>query len=119
MKQILRRLKKAYKEGNSIAIDILESYSKAEFFTNLPDIDEEIKVVTYVAEERGTFPLICYRQEIKHTLALIRELHGKCMISEKAQDEIKNLQKKTQIKVLCLLAEKGTMQALVPPECRE
>ena len=43
------RLKKAYQEGNLIALSIIESYSKAEFFTNLPDINEEIKVVTYVA----------------------------------------------------------------------
>ncbi|GIR49317.1 MAG: hypothetical protein CM15mP58_14140 [Burkholderiaceae bacterium] len=32
-------------KGNKIARDILESYSNAEFFTKLPDIDEEIKVV--------------------------------------------------------------------------
>ena len=29
------RLKKAYKEGNMIALDIIQSYSKADFFTNL------------------------------------------------------------------------------------
>ena len=34
-----------------IARDILESYSNAEFFTKLPDIDEEIKVVSFVAAE--------------------------------------------------------------------
>jgi len=45
------RLKAAYKSGNEIAADILRSYADAEFFTNLPDIDEEIKVVTYVAAE--------------------------------------------------------------------
>ncbi|MEE3209391.1 MAG: bifunctional aconitate hydratase 2/2-methylisocitrate dehydratase, partial [Pseudomonadota bacterium] len=38
------RLEAAYKEGNAIAKELLESYSKAEFFTELPDIDEEIKV---------------------------------------------------------------------------
>lgn len=45
------RLKAAYEAGNEIAKDILESYAQAEFFTKLPDIDEEIKVVTYVAAE--------------------------------------------------------------------
>ena len=45
------RLKAAFEAGNKIARDILESFSRAEFFTNLPDIDEEIKVVTYIAAE--------------------------------------------------------------------
>ncbi|MEM8592519.1 MAG: bifunctional aconitate hydratase 2/2-methylisocitrate dehydratase, partial [Pseudomonadota bacterium] len=40
------RLEEAYKAGNPIVADILESYAKAEFFTKLPEIDEEIKVVT-------------------------------------------------------------------------
>ena len=43
------RLKKSYKSGNTIAKEILKSYSKAEFFTKLPDIDKKIKVVTYIA----------------------------------------------------------------------
>ena len=43
------RLKVAYASGNAIAKDILESYAKAEFYTNLPDIEEEIEVVTYIA----------------------------------------------------------------------
>ena len=42
------RLADAYKNDNAIAKDILVSYSKAEFLTKLPDIEEEIKVVTYV-----------------------------------------------------------------------
>ena len=45
----MSRLNKALKEKNDIAIDILTSYSKAEFFTTLPEIPEEIKVVTFVA----------------------------------------------------------------------
>ena len=36
------RLKVAYTKGNVIAKGIIESYAKAEFFTNLPDIEEEI-----------------------------------------------------------------------------
>ena len=43
------RLEKAFNAGNSIAKKIIESYSKAEFFTKLPDIPEEIKIITFVA----------------------------------------------------------------------
>ena len=46
-----KRLADAYQAGNAIAKDILESYAKAEFFTKLPEIAEEIKVVTYIAAE--------------------------------------------------------------------
>ncbi|MEH6346259.1 MAG: bifunctional aconitate hydratase 2/2-methylisocitrate dehydratase, partial [Bermanella sp.] len=45
------RLSDAFKAGNAIAKDILESYSKAEFFTKLPEIDAKIDVVTYIAAE--------------------------------------------------------------------
>ena len=45
------RLISAYLDNNSIAEDILKSYSKAEFFTELPEIEDEIEVVTYVAVE--------------------------------------------------------------------
>jgi len=43
------RLVAAYQAGNAIAKELLESYAKAEFFTKLPPVDEEIKVVTYIA----------------------------------------------------------------------
>ena len=43
------RLENGFKAGNSIAIEIIESYAKAEFFTKLPDLPEEIKLVTFVA----------------------------------------------------------------------
>ncbi|MEO1825933.1 MAG: bifunctional aconitate hydratase 2/2-methylisocitrate dehydratase, partial [Roseibacillus sp.] len=45
------RLKDAYEAGHNIARDILESYARAEFFTTLPDVEEEIEVVTYIAAE--------------------------------------------------------------------
>src|SRR5690606_6734811 len=45
------RLKEAFENGNPIAKNILESYAKAEFFTKLPEVPEEIKVVTFVAAE--------------------------------------------------------------------
>ena len=45
------RIEEAFKKGNNIAKQLLESYAQAEFFTNLPEIEEEIEVVTYVAAE--------------------------------------------------------------------
>ena len=45
----MERLEKAYKNGNKIAEDLLNSYAKAEFFTSLPDIPEKIDLVTFVA----------------------------------------------------------------------
>ena len=45
------RLEEAYKSGNAVAKEILESYAQAEFFTKLPEIADEIKVITYIAGE--------------------------------------------------------------------
>ena len=45
------RLQDAFKAGNAIAKEILESYANAEFFTKLPNIPEKIEVVTYIAGE--------------------------------------------------------------------
>ena len=58
------RLEAAFKSGNPFAKDILESYAKAEFFTKLSDIPEEIKVITLVKE---IFQPIYCLQVIKHT----------------------------------------------------
>ena len=44
----MERIKKAYDKGNAVAKDLLHSYSKAEFFTNLPKIPEKIELVTFV-----------------------------------------------------------------------
>ncbi|MFT5877272.1 MAG: aconitate hydratase 2/2-methylisocitrate dehydratase, partial [Dokdonia sp.] len=43
------RLEAAYKLGHTLAKNILESYAKAEFFTELPEVDEKIEVVTFIA----------------------------------------------------------------------
>ncbi len=102
------RLKAAYEEGNLVAENILKSYAKAEFFTNLPDIDEEIKVVTYVAAEGDISTDLLSPGNQAHSRS-DRELHGKCFISEKAQTEIKELQKINPDKRVMLIAEKGTM----------
>ena len=102
------RLKKAYHSGNKIAEDILDSYAKAEFFTKLPDINEEIKVVTFVAAEGDISTDLLSPGNQAHSRA-DRELHGKCFISEKAQSEIKQLQDQHPDKQVMLIAEKGTM----------
>jgi len=102
------RLEKAYKSGNKIAEDILRSYSKAEFFTKLPDVEDEIKVVTYVAAEGDISTDLLSPGNQAHSRA-DRELHGKCMISEKAQQEIEQLKKENPDKQVMLIAEKGTM----------
>ena len=102
------RLKKSYKSGNTIAKEILKSYSKAEFFTKLPDIDKKIKVVTYVAAEGDISTDLLSPGTDAHSRS-DRELHGKCMISAEAQADIKNIQKAHPDKRIMLIAEKGTM----------
>ncbi|MDD9903611.1 MAG: bifunctional aconitate hydratase 2/2-methylisocitrate dehydratase [Rhodospirillaceae bacterium] len=102
------RLAAAHKAGNAIAKDILESYAKAEFFTKLPDIDDEIKVVTYVAAEGDISTDLMSPGNQAHSRA-DRELHGKSFISEAAQQEIRELQAQHPDKRVMLIAEKGTM----------
>jgi aconitate hydratase 2/2-methylisocitrate dehydratase len=102
------RLKAAYEAGNGVGKDILQSYAKAEFFTKLPDVDEEIKVVTYIAAEGDISTDLLSPGNQAHSRA-DRELHGKCMISEAAQAEIRALQKQHPDKRVMLIAEKGTM----------
>ncbi len=102
------RLKAALDAGNAVAKDILESYAKAEFFTKLPDIDEEIEVVTYVAAEGDISTDLLSPGNQAHSRA-DRELHGKCLISEAAQQEIEALKLKHPGMRVMLIAEKGTM----------
>ena len=104
----LDRLKAAYAAGNKIVQDILESYAVAEFFTKLPDIETEIKVVTFIAAEGDISTDLLSPGNQAHSRA-DRELHGKCLISEKAQGEIRELQKQHPDKRVMLIAEKGTM----------
>ncbi len=102
------RLDAAYKAGNEVAREILESYAKAEFFTKLPDVEEEIKVVTYIAAEGDISTDLMSPGNQAHSRA-DRELHGKCFVSEAAQKEIRELQKQHPDKRVMLIAEKGTM----------
>jgi aconitate hydratase 2/2-methylisocitrate dehydratase len=102
------RLKTDYVAGNRFAKEILESYAEAEFFTKLPDVDEEIDVVTYIAAEGDISTDLLSPGNQAHSRS-DRELHGKCMISESAQIEIKALQNANPGKSVMLIAEKGTM----------
>ena len=102
------RLKEAYKSGNVFAKDILESYAKAEFFTKLPEVAEEIKVVTFIAGEGDISTDLLSPGNQAHSRS-DRELHGKCMITPQAQEEIKALQAQHPDKSVMLIAEKGTM----------
>jgi aconitate hydratase 2/2-methylisocitrate dehydratase len=102
------RLKEAFKNGNAIAKDILESYAKAEFFTKLPEVPEEIKVVTFIAGEGDISTDLLSPGNQAHSRS-DRELHGKCMITPQAQAEIRKLQAQHPDKSVMLIAEKGTM----------
>jgi len=104
----MERLKAAYEAGNAIAKELLESFSKAEFFTKLPDIEKKIEVVTYIAGEGDISTDLLSPGNQAHSRA-DRELHGKCMITEEAQQEIVALQKKHPNAKVMLIAEKGTM----------
>ena len=102
------RLEVAFKKGNTVAAAILESYAKAEFFTKLPEVVEEIKVVTYVAGEGDISTDLLSPGNQAHSRS-DRELHGKCLISPEAQAEIEVLKAQHPDKSVMLIAEKGTM----------
>ena len=102
------RIREGYKNGNNIAREILTSYSKAEFFTNLPEIEEEIDVVTYVAAEGDISTDLLSPGNQAHSRS-DRELHGKCFISEDAQRKILELKEAHPNRRVMLVAEKGTM----------
>lgn len=102
------RLKEALDNGSEIAKDILVSYSDAEFFTKLPEIEDEVKVVTYIAAEGDISTDLLSPGNQAHSRS-DRELHGKCMITEAAQKEIQALKLQHPDKRVMLIAEKGTM----------
>ncbi|MBL7704356.1 MAG: bifunctional aconitate hydratase 2/2-methylisocitrate dehydratase [Taibaiella sp.] len=102
------RLREAFKNENPIARDILESYAKAEFFTKLPEVPEEIQVVTFIAGEGDISTDLLSPGNQAHSRS-DRELHGLCMITPQAQLEIKGLQAQHPDKSVMLIAEKGTM----------
>jgi aconitate hydratase 2/2-methylisocitrate dehydratase len=104
----MQRLKKAHDDGNATATSILESYARAEFFTKLPEVPEEIKIVSYVAGIGDISTDLLSPGNQAHSRS-DRELHGQCMISPEAQKEIQALQAKHKDARVMLVAEKGTM----------
>ncbi|MGD1979455.1 MAG: bifunctional aconitate hydratase 2/2-methylisocitrate dehydratase, partial [Akkermansiaceae bacterium] len=104
----MARLKEAFESGNTVAKDLLESYAEAEFFTSLPDVPEEIPIVTYIAGEGDISTDLLSPGNQAHSRS-DRELHGKCMISPDAQQEIEALKRLHPDKSVMLIAEKGTM----------
>ncbi|MHC0442921.1 bifunctional aconitate hydratase 2/2-methylisocitrate dehydratase [Flavobacterium sp. 3-210] len=102
------RLVEAFKNNNPIAKEILESYAQAEFFTKLPEVADEIKVVTFIAGEGDISTDLLSPGNQAHSRS-DRELHGQCMITPQAQQEIKALQAQHPDKSVMLIAEKGTM----------
>nr|WP_317631758.1 bifunctional aconitate hydratase 2/2-methylisocitrate dehydratase [uncultured Flavobacterium sp.] len=102
------RLADAYKAGNTVAKEILESYAAAEFFTKLPEVAEEIKVVTYIAAEGDISTDLLSPGNQAHSRS-DRELHGQCMMTPTQQAEIVALKAAHPDASVMLIAEKGTM----------
>ena len=104
------RLKVAYNNGSDIAKEILKSYANAEFFTKLTEVEEEVKVVTYIAGIGDISTDLLSPGGDAHSRS-DRELHGKCMFEHNTdqQNELLALQKKHPGKRVMLIAEKGTM----------
>ncbi|ALJ06658.1 aconitate hydratase [Pseudalgibacter alginicilyticus] len=104
------RLEEAYKSGNTIAKDIIESYAKAEFFTKLPDVEEEIKVVTFIAGVGDISTDLLSPGGDAHSRS-DRELHGQCIFehNKDMQKALLALKEAHPDKRVMLIAEKGTM----------
>ncbi|WFO17792.1 bifunctional aconitate hydratase 2/2-methylisocitrate dehydratase [Cellulophaga baltica 4] len=104
------RLEEALNNGSAIAKDIIESYAKAEFFTKLPEIEEEIQVVTYIAGVGDISTDLLSPGGDAHSRS-DRELHGQCMFehNKDMQNELLALKEQHPDKRVMLIAEKGTM----------
>ena len=104
------RLKLEYERNNLIAKDIITSYLNAEFFTKLPEIEEEIDVVTYVASTGDISTDLLSPGSDAHSRS-DRELHGQSIFehNKEKQKELLDLQKKHPEKRIMLIADKGTM----------
>ena len=104
------RLEEGFKSGNVIAKELIESYAKAEFFTKLPEIEEEIEVVTFVAGIGDISTDLLSPGGDAHSRS-DRELHGQCLFehNKDQQNELIALQKEHPDKRVMLIADKGTM----------
>lgn len=104
------RLASAYKAGSAIAKEIIESYAQAEFFTKLPELEEEIKLVTFVAGVGDISTDLLSPGSDAHSRS-DRELHGQCMFehNKEQQKALLELKAAHPDKRVMLVAEKGTM----------
>ena len=89
------RLKDAYKAGNVIAKDLLESYVKAEFFTELPEVEEKIDIVTFIAGTGDISTDLLSPGADAHSRS-DRQLHGQCIFehNKQMQQELLDLKAK-------------------------
>jgi len=104
------RLKDAYNAGNAIAKELLESYAQAEFFTKLPEIEEKIDIVTFIAGTGDISTDLLSPGADAHSRS-DRELHGQCIFehNKEMQKELTALKAQHPDKRVMLIAEKGTM----------
>ncbi len=104
------RLEEAMKAGSAIAKEIIESYAQAEFFTKLPEVEEEIEIVTYIAGVGDISTDLLSPGADAHSRS-DRELHGQCMFehNKDMQKEVLALKEQHPDKRVMLIAEKGTM----------
>ncbi len=104
------RLEAAYRDGNAIAKELIESYAQAEFFTKLPDVPEKIDIVTYIAGVGDISTDLLSPGADAHSRS-DRELHGQCIFehNKEMQHEVLALKEQHPDKRVMLIAEKGTM----------
>ncbi|MCB0400671.1 MAG: bifunctional aconitate hydratase 2/2-methylisocitrate dehydratase, partial [Flavobacteriales bacterium] len=104
------RLENAMKQGCPISKGIIESYAQAEFFTKLPEIDEEIEVVTFVAGVGDISTDLLSPGADAHSRS-DRELHGQSIFehNKEMQQDLLKLKAQHPDKRVMLIAEKGTM----------
>jgi len=106
----MARLAEAHSSGHALATEVLESYAAAEFFTELPEIEEEIKVVSYVAGIGDISTDLLSPGSDAHSRS-DRELHGQSMFehNKDMQQALLDLQAQHPDKRVMLVADKGTM----------
>ena len=104
------RLEAAHRAGHALATELLESYARAEFFTELPPVDETIQVVTYVTAIGDVSTDLLSPGSDAHSRS-DREMHGQSLFehNQDKQNELLALKRQHPDKRVMLVAEKGTM----------
>jgi len=106
----IARLEAAFKKGCPISKELLESYAQAEFFTKLPEPEEKIDIVTFIAGTGDISTDLLSPGADAHSRS-DRELHGQCIFehNKDMQKELTALKAQYPDKRVMLIAEKGTM----------